>query len=233
MRSYDAIFLDAQGTLLQAHPSVSTIYADVCRNFGRKASLDEVAAATSEIWAELKRSMDPSGSYDTSDEATRDWWNGFNTRLYYRLGMSGDLDGFLGALWDSFGRPENWRLFPDVEGVLVELRARGYHLGMVSNWDSRLFDICRELGISPHFDFLLASAATGMEKPDRRIFQAALRKAKVPANRAIHVGDDYEADVLGARGAGIHAVLLDRDGKATANYHPVIRSLQELLEMLP
>lgn len=233
MRSYEAVFLDAQGTLLQAHPSVSTIYADACRNFGKETSPDEVAAATSEIWSELKRSMDPSASYDTSDEATRNWWNAFNTRLYYRLGMTGEIDRFLGALWDSFGHPQNWRLFPDVEEVLVELRARGYRLGMVSNWDSRLFNICRELGISSLFDFLLASATTGVEKPDRRIFQAALREARVPANRAIHVGDDFEADVLGALGAGIDAVLLVRDERANAGYRPTIRSLHELLEMLP
>jgi putative hydrolase of the HAD superfamily len=232
MRSFDAVFLDAQGTLLQAHPSVSAIYADVCRNFGLDASPDELATATAEIWAELKRSIDPAGRFDTSDEATRDWWNGFNTRLYYRLGMRGDLDGFLGALWDSFGRPENWRLFPEAEDVMTELRARGYRLGMVSNWDSRLFDICDALGITPHFHFMLASAATGVEKPDRRIFETALREAGVPASRAIHVGDDYEADVLGARGAGLAAVLLDREDRATASYHPRIRSLQDLLEML-
>ena len=161
MREYDAVFLDAQGTLLQAHPSVSTLYADVCRNFGGNASPAEVSAAVDSIWAELKSATGASASYDTSDEATRDWWDGFNTRLYYRLGMRGDLTGFLGALWDSFGRPENWRLFPDVQEVLAELRTRGYQLGIVSNWDSRLITICEFLGLSSQIDFLLASAATG------------------------------------------------------------------------
>lgn len=232
MRRYRAVFLDAQGTLLQAHPAVSVLYADVCRNYGRETSPAEIARAVGEIWAELKGSMNPFATYDTSDEATRNWWDNFNSKLYWQLGMSGNLDGFLGALWDTFGRPENWRLFPDAEEVLVELRDRGYRLGMVSNWDSRLINICDSLGITPQLDFLLASATAGIEKPDRRIFEAALRRAGVTADRAVHVGDDYEADVLGARGAGVDAILLDRDGSAPATYHPTIRSLTELLTLL-
>ena len=80
-------------------------------------------------------------------------------------------------------------------------------------------------------DFILASALAGVEKPDRRIFEMALSRAGVSPERAIHVGDDYEADIMGARSTGIEAVLIDRDGRSRTGERS-IRSLTELLDLL-
>lgn len=232
MRKYDVVFLDAQGTLLRAHPSVPAIYAEVCRRSGKVVSHRQVGEAIRELWIEFRRSQEgQTAAFDTSDEATREWWAAFNTRVFHRLGMRENLDRFLEGLWEVFGQAQNWRLYPEVQEVLAELRGRNYRLGVVSNWDSRLVSICESLGLTGHVDFILASAATGMEKPDRRIFEIALARAAVPPHRAIHVGDDYEADVLGARGAGIDALLIDRDGTSPAD-GPTIRSLRELLRIL-
>ena len=145
--------------------------------------------------------------------------------------MDGDLGPFLEGLWEVFGDPENWRLYPEVDEVLGTLKERGYPLGIVSNWDSRLIPICERLGIANKMDFILASAATGMEKPDPRIFTIALERAGVERGRALHVGDDYEADFLGATGAGVDAVLVRRDGDSPVDA-PSIPSLLELLEIL-
>jgi len=78
----------------------------------------------------------------------------------------------------------------------------------------------------------VASAAVGVEKPDRRIFDLALARAGVPAHRVVHVGDDYEADVLGAQGAGIDAIHLVRDG-LLSQASLQIPTLQGLLDLLP
>ncbi len=232
MPRYDAVFLDAQGTLLQAHPSVTAIYREACRLCGHRATRGEIGATLAALWREYRSATEGQKRYDTSDEITRQWWTDFNSRLFQRLGMREGQEQFVAALWDLFGRAENWRTFPEVEEVLVELRRRGYRLGIVSNWDSRLLPICEGLGLIGHVEFVLASAIVGVEKPDSRIFQQALSRMGVPAQRAVHVGDDYEADVEGARGAGIDAVLLDRDGR-----HPTERgaipTLRDLLQILP
>ncbi len=230
-RRYDAVFLDAQGTLVDAHPPVPAIYVGVCSRFGVAVDHREVAVAIRELWHESRPSR-PGATYETSEEATRRFWADFNTRVFRRLGMEAGLEEFLEALWDAFGRPENWRLYPEVRDVLSELRRRGYRLGVVSNWDSRLLDISRHLGLSDLLDFVLVSAAAGMEKPDRRIFELALARAGVPPRRALHVGDDYEADVLGATGAGIDAILIDRHGRSSVGA-TTVRSLEELLAILP
>jgi putative hydrolase of the HAD superfamily len=232
MRRFDAVFLDAQGTLLRAHPSVAGIYSAVCRRFYPKVAEARVAAAVRQQWEEFKASPEAQKTtYDTSEEATRAWWATFNTRVFQRLGLKEGLEAYLEALWEVFGSPESWRLFPEVEEVLAALRERGYRLGIVSNWDSRLLLISERLGLTPYLDFLLASAATGMEKPDSRIFHLALARAGVEADRALHVGDDYEADFLGARAAGLEAVLIDREGILREGV-PTLPSLRGLLEIL-
>lgn len=231
MRRYEAVFLDAQGTLLQAHPSVADLYLDACRRCGHDAAPAEMVAALREIWREYKRSTEGQKQYDTSEEITRQWWDDFNSRIFRRLGMQNGQGQFLSTLWEVFGHPGNWRTFPEVDEVLAELRRRGYRLGVVSNWDSRLLPICDHLGLTEQMEFVIASALVGVEKPDRRIFQMALSRIGISSDRAIHVGDDFEADVEGARGAGITAVLLDRDGT-----HPPERggipSLRGLLDIL-
>jgi putative hydrolase of the HAD superfamily len=233
VRRYDAVFLDAQGTLLQARPSVPAIYAAVYRQFGGIATEAEISHAMSQQWAEYRASVDPqTTSFDTSDDMTRHWWADFNRRMARRLGMEERLDQLTDCLWDAFGRPENWELFPDVHDVLAELRERGYRLGLISNWDSRLISMCQRLGLTAYTEFILASAATGMEKPDRRIFEIALSTAGVRPERAVHVGDDYQADVTGALGAGIDAIFIDRSGHASMPV-PTIRTLYELLTLLP
>lgn len=233
VRRYRVVLLDAQGTLLRAHPSTAAIYAGVCRDLGKEVPEEEIGTTIRELWLEFRRSEEGrTPAYDTSDEATREWWGRFNSRVFRLLGMEDGLERFLEALWVGFGRPENWRLFPEVQEVLVELRGRGYRLGIVSNWDTRLSLISERLGLTPHLDFLLASAATGMEKPDRRIFEIALARAGVLPHQAVHVGDDYETDVVGARAAGVDPILIDRDGMEPVDV-PTIRSLVELLALLP
>ena len=190
--------------------------------------------ALAEEWAQVRFALrtGSNGDLSTSEEATREWWAAFNTRVLRRLGMECDARRPLEGLWETFGRAESWELFPEVRSVLAELRARGYRLGIVSNWDSRLMPICESLGLASDVDFILASSVAGAEKPDPRIFRLALSRAGVSAERAIHVGDDFEADVLGARRAGIDAVLVSRTGGGDPE-RASIRSLDELLALLP
>lgn len=120
-----------------------------------------------EQWALFRASVGLQTTFfDTSDEITRRWWAGFNARMFRTLGMAEGREAFLDGLWEAFGRPENWELFPDVEDVLAELRKRVYRLGVVSNWDSRLSVVCQRLGLTAYTDFILASAVAGMEKPN-------------------------------------------------------------------
>ena len=87
-------------------------------------------------------------------------------------------------------------------------------------------------GIGPFFETLVISAEVGSEKPDRKIFDEALRLMAVAPERALHVGDVYSIDVVGAQNAGITPVLLDARGLSPDRDVTRIASLTELADSL-
>jgi putative hydrolase of the HAD superfamily len=119
----------------------------------------------------------------------------------------------------------------DAPATLQALRARGYRLAVVSNADGRVRALLEEAGLSPHFEFVVDSAEVGVEKPDPRIFRAATARLDLPPACCAYVGDIYEIDVLGARAAGLEAILIG-NCEAPADV-PRIESLAGLLDHFP
>ena len=125
-------------------------------------------------------------------------------------------------------------LYDDAVPTLAHLRNAGFKLAIVSNWDTPLDPLTERLGIVHYFDVIVAShdARVRSEKPDPHIFNYALAAVGVSAEETVHVGDTYEADIVGAQGVGIRPILLDRDGTQTGRWDETIQSLSELPEML-
>jgi FMN phosphatase YigB (HAD superfamily) len=106
----------------------------------------------------------------------------------------------------------------------------------VSNWVWQLPELLHSLELVRHFDFIAASSRIGFEKPHPGIFRWALGRARVDAGEALHVGDHLDADVEGARRAGIQPVLIDRRDRFAAGDvpegTPLIHSLAELIPIV-
>jgi len=128
-----------------------------------------------------------------------------------------------------------WRVVePDTQAVLAALAGRGFTLGVVSNADGRIEGDLGRLGLAAHFATVVDSHVVGVEKPDPRIFALALERLGAEASAAVYVGDVFAIDVLGARRAGLRAVLVDVLGCYPGPVDgPRIRALGELLELLP
>jgi putative hydrolase of the HAD superfamily len=92
--------------------------------------------------------------------------------------------------------------------ALARLKAAGLLLGVVSNSEGRVEQALEAAGLLDYFDVVVDSGVLGIEKPDPRIFQAALQALGVAPEEALYVGDLYEVDVVGAQAAGIEAVLV-------------------------
>jgi putative hydrolase of the HAD superfamily len=93
--------------------------------------------------------------------------------------------------------------------------------------------LCTRLGLDPYLDFCVTSAEAGAEKPHPLIFHTALKRARVAPEEAVHVGDQYQSDVQGARAVGIVPVLVDREGwYESINDCSRIHSLPELDRLL-
>jgi HAD superfamily hydrolase (TIGR01509 family) len=105
---------------------------------------------------------------------------------------------------------ELWNVpLPGIAEALAELRALGLRLVVVSNADGTVERGLMRAGLHGLLDVIVDSHLVGFEKPDPRIFAHALTRSGARAETTLHVGDLYAADVVGARAAGVHALLLD------------------------
>jgi putative hydrolase of the HAD superfamily len=107
-----------------------------------------------------------------------------------------------------------FRPYPDAAPALGRLRLLGVRAAVVSNWDVSLRGVLAEVGLGGLADHIVVSAEVGARKPDPVILEAALRRLRCPAGKALMVGDSPETDVAGAQAAGVRPVLLDRAGTA-------------------
>lgn len=123
-------------------------------------------------------------------------------------------------------------LQPGTADALARLRAAGLLLGVVSNSDGRVDAALADAGLREYFQVVVDSTLAGVEKPDPRIFRAALEPLGVPAGEALYVGDIYEVDVVGARAAGMDVVLVDPRGIHAARDVSTAPSVAALVDRL-
>lgn len=229
------IFFDAGHTLIHAHPSLGEIYTNVTKSFGIHVPPDRFAAEFAATFKEFVANI-PSNDIVGTDEQDYRMWYDITKRIYDETPELHALDyrRWFDLLYDTFGHATVWRMYPETESILAELRQRGLRLGIISNWDTRLKTIVRELGLHKLIDGLFISSEVGYRKPDKRIFDRAIEATAARPQETIHVGDTYEEDVVGALGAGIAPIFIDRrnTGAPKKNGVRTIETLSELLDLV-
>jgi HAD superfamily hydrolase (TIGR01549 family) len=200
-----AVFFDAGNTL------VSLDYAaivDVLAREGFQVTWDEVWRA--ECRARVR--LDPFLAQVEVRES-REVFSRYMRYACEEMGISwGErAERVLGRLSEINRRESLWRggAMPGAREVLAELKGKGYRVGVISNSDGRLETLVRDAGLAGSLDVIIDSRVVGVEKPDPRIFHLALERTGVAPHEAIYVGDFYSLDVVGARRAGLEAILLD------------------------
>ncbi len=125
-----------------------------------------------------------------------------------------------------------FRPYPGLLPTLEELSSAGYRLHVLSNNSSILTWQLSSLGIAELFDTVTWSEEAGVEKPDPRIFEIGLERIGATAAEVVYVGNSFEADVLGARGAGIVPIHADYERTSPAGSHLKIADLADLPKLL-
>jgi len=97
--------------------------------------------------------------------------------------------------------------------VITDLYARGFKLGVISDWEADLPILLQKLDLLKYFETTSISEVVGVTKPSSKLFRDALTKLNVNPDECLHVGDFYELDVIGARSVGMHALLFDLQGR--------------------
>jgi len=204
------IFFDAAGTLFEPREHVGATYARIARGYGVDASAGDVHDAFRRVFGKAPGlAFGPGHSAAELRLLEHRWWRELVAASFAGLGTFSSFDDYFDELFAYFADPANWRVDPQTEPALAQLRAAGFDLGMVSNFDYRLYGIVEGLELTRHFASITISSEAGYAKPAPEIFRIALKKHGVTAAEAMHVGDVEHLDIAGALGAGIQAVLLD------------------------
>lgn len=168
------------------------------------------------------------------DEAVLDrFWRELTLDWLQETGMpaEGVEDVILQANEILFGEGSLvFQLYEDTVPCLDRLRAAGYRMIVVSNWDNSLHRTLRTHGLTDYFEAVVASLEEGVEKPDARIFEIALERTGVQAEDVLHVGDSAVDDWQGAKSVGMRALLIDRDAGERTDV--LLTSLLQLAEEL-
>ena len=217
--SLEAVCFDVGGTLIEPRPSVGHVYAEVAARHGvRGADPDALNQRFREAW---RGKVD----FDYSEDA----WFALVRQAF--AGRAHELpEEFFPAVYQRFTEPEVWHIFEDVIPTLDTLATHGVRLAVVSNWDARLRPLLANLRLHSFFDTVVISCEAKFAKPSPVIFELASRRLALPLERMLHIGDSATEDVAGARGAGLHARLLQRDAAALAGER--VASLREIPGLL-
>ncbi|MGH7554619.1 MAG: HAD family hydrolase [Longimicrobiales bacterium] len=173
-------------------------------------------------------------SPDHSEEQKQQYYGVLAERLFRRLNVrnaEGGVAKHAVTLWRLLG-PASLSIFPEVPDVVARLRAAGYPLAVVSNWQCGLRNFCVELGIAGDFDHVIASAEVGYAKPAPEIFHEACRRLGTVPQRVLHVGDSITDDIDGGRAAGLQTLLVRRDHANGEHAGPAVASLAEVPKLL-
>ena len=227
-----AVFMDAAGTLFESVKPVAVTYAELARQYGKDVPSEEVSRRFRECFAGAPPMAFPEADGPRLVALERGWWRDVVWNVFETTGPFPRFDEYFAALFAYFARADSWALFDDAETALRELRARGLILVMISNFDSRVLEIVRGLGIADYFDSVFISSSAGFAKPAAGIFQLALDRHGIAAHEAVHVGDSPETDIEGALNAGVRPVLLDRSGRLESDGIACIHGLGELMSLL-
>jgi putative hydrolase of the HAD superfamily len=224
------IFFDAGGTLLDPHPSVGHVYAEIAGDHGLALDAAAVQRAFARAFPEcIARALDERGwILGFSPESGWHFWREVLHATFEDLEVrEGPLEEIWNQIYDDFSHAHRYALVDGARETLGALRESGHRLGLISNWDHRLRGILRGLDLGTALDPVVISCEVGAEKPDAAIFHHALSAAGVEADEALMVGDTAIPDGDGAKAVGMHAVLIRRSAGG-AKDHATLPDLRAL-----
>jgi putative hydrolase of the HAD superfamily len=225
-----AVFFDLYQTLVRYEPPREEIEAKVLKNFGievtPEALVRPIIVADEFIYNEIARRALSA----RSREEKKALYLRYQEIVLREAGIKCRQEVIFKLLREMQQSRMDLVLYDDVAPVLDELKSQGLILGLISNIEQDMTEIFSRLKLPAWLTVLVTSQDAGAGKPRPEIFRYALERAGVKPAEALYIGDQYQVDVVGARGAGMKAILLDRgDYYKDITDCPRIRSLAEVV----
>jgi putative hydrolase of the HAD superfamily len=233
MAHIKTVFFDAAGTLFETREPVDQTYARIAREHGVAADASAVSAAFRNAFAQAAPLAFGTGRRPEELRLLeREWWRNLVAITFDGLGDFGDFEAFFNSLFEFFAEPDHWIADPEALPTLQALRDRGLRLGVISNFDHRLYRILNGLRLSQAFDSITISSEAGYAKPSARVFETALHYHGLAPGEALHVGDSEQLDLAGASAAGMAAVLISRKVVAPTPTDEAPRQISSLCDTI-
>ena len=227
-----ALLFDAGMTLLFSRTSTVDMTAAILRRRGYSIAAPDLhhAMRAADRFIESRWHVGPWWLHESAvrDLFTAGYRDGL-ARLQALPALRAEIPQLAEAIYEAYADPDHWELYADVLPALEGLQALGIPMGIVSDWGESLTWLIHHLGIADAFKTVVVSSRLGLGKPDPGLFLMAVSRLGMRPNQVWYIGDTYTKDVLGARSAGLHPILIDRDSRHFDLDCPVIRSLVELL----
>ena len=220
-----AILFDAAGTLIHIPRGVGWHYRQVAARHGLDLEEKRLGAA---FGAAFKAAGPRVATGVSRPDDDKHWWRALVRQVLAACGQEpadSVYDGMFEELYAHFAEPGVWALYPEALGVIEALHPR-YKLGVVSNFDRRLYPVLEDLGVRGYFEAIVLSSEMGVDKPDRRIFDAALSALGVAPAETVHAGDEPVQDWHAAEAAGLHAYRVERPARGLEGLPEYVRELQ-------
>ena len=230
-----AIFFDLDGTLRHNLPPGGEVFADCAARLGLEVRREDRLRAMRWEHFYWANSLDLLDDRQTYQGENREFWKNYGRRQLTALGASraqvDALAAHVSQYMEEAYHPQS--VVPaDAVQLLPRLQQAGYRMGVVSNREKPYQQEIESLGIAPYFVFALAGGEVQAWKPEPDIFFHACRRLDVDPAQAVYVGDNYFADVIGARRAGLQPVLYDPRGVFPDAGCPVLAGFDQLPAVL-
>jgi FMN phosphatase YigB (HAD superfamily) len=230
-----AIFFDFDGTLRHSVPTGGDVFNDYVATLGLELSGEDKLRGQRwehHYWANSPDLRDDLLAHSADTEK---FWIEYSRRRLVVLGASPEwavefaarVSLHMGEVY----KPES--VVPDeVRQTLAELKQAGYLMAVISNRSQPFQAELDDHRLGEFFSFSLAGGEVDSYKPDAQIFEHALQRGNVTAGETLYIGDNYFADVVGSRRAGLRPVLFDPDGVFPEADCPTIKTFDELKSLL-
>ena len=212
MSQIRVVLFDLYGTLASFDPPREQIQSTAAQQHGLVLDVSAIPEGYREA-DNLMAAQNATAPLRTMSPAERDAFFARYEQIILRHGGADVDEAIAGAVWETVRRQKyGLAPFADVIPGLRELRRAGRTIGVVSNMAEPGEAVAARVGLTDHVDFVVTSQDAGANKPHPPIFLEALARAAADAEEAVLVGDSLDADIGGARGVGIRAIFMDRDG---------------------
>ncbi|MCJ7562106.1 MAG: HAD family hydrolase [Thermoplasmata archaeon] len=228
---FDAVLFDAGGVLWDLNPTHKELISRVLSSNGE--DVDDAKLISAMRKAERVTDLAFSKLHGKDESSFQ---NDYDRIVLEEIRSVIDLETFSRDMSKEFEthamKVESWVPYPDAIPTLIATKTRGFVVGLISNATELARRVLANLDMEKYFDLIVISDEVGVRKPDKRIFEIALDMAETRAHRSLFLGDRPSIDMVGAIGAGMKAILVDRNEAFPDSQYLRISSLDSLARYL-